>query len=95
MEEKSLLEKILDESNDEDIVLLNENQEEVRFEQIAVIPIEEKLYVILKPIDIVKGIEEDEALVFLVDEDEDDLIIEQNMAIVEQVFQEYYKLLED
>lgn len=95
MEEMTLLEKILDENNDETIVLLDEEQNEVHFEQIAVIPLEEKLYVILRPIDIIKGIEEDEALVFLVIEDEDDLVIEQDMTIVKKVFDEYYKLLEE
>ena len=41
------IDAIYDENNEENIVLYNENDEPVEFEQIAVIPIEDNVYVIV------------------------------------------------
>ena len=53
----------------------NEKGEKISFEQIAVIPLEERIFAILKPIEKTEGVGEDEALVFevynqLMDEEE-------------------------
>lgn len=44
------IDQIFDENNCDPIVLYNENNEAVTFDQIAVIPIEKEVYVILKPV---------------------------------------------
>ena len=93
--EISMVDKLLDENNTDPIVLFNEKNEETKFEQVAVIPLDEKLYAILKPITKIVGVSDDEALVFeLVEiDDEDCLVICDNMDIVNKVFDEYYVLL--
>ena len=42
----SEIDKILDENNSDPIVLYDENNKETKFEQVAVIPLYEKVYVI-------------------------------------------------
>ena len=91
----SEVEKILDEENSDPVVLYDENNKEVKFDQVAVIPLDEKIYVILKPLTEIVGVAEDEALVFVIEEidDEDCLVIVDDMKIVDRVFVEYYELL--
>ncbi len=101
--EKSLVEILLDEDDTSDIVLYDNEDNEVSFEQIAVIPKiiddETRLYVILRPIDNVEGVEDDEALVFRVFTNEVDgfenVEFEEDIEIAEAVFEEYYKLIEE
>ena len=50
MKEKSAIEKLLDENNNENIVLFDENDNATEFEQVALIPLEDKTYAILKPV---------------------------------------------
>jgi hypothetical protein len=97
-EEESILDVLLDETNDSPITLYDSEDKPVKFDQVAIIPLEENLYTILKPIEEMEGVEDDEAIVFVVVEDEDgetSLEIETDEAIAMQVFEEYYKLLEE
>ena len=64
----SPIDMLLDEKNVENIKLYNEDNQEVEFEQIALIPLEDKTYAILKPTESMEGIGDDEALVFVIDE---------------------------
>ena len=93
----SPIDMLLDENNTDNIKLYNEDNQEVEFEQIALVPIEEKTYAILKPEANMEGIAEDEALVFVIDEidDEDCLVIVEDDSIVDKVFEEYYKMLKE
>ena len=95
--EKSPIEMLLDENNEENIVLFDENNKETEFEQVAIIPIEEKVYAILRPIEEMEGLEEDQALVFAVEEidDEDCLVLEDDEEIIDAVFDSYYDLLRE
>lgn len=94
-EKKDLLDILLDEQDVNPIPMVDEKGECILFEQIAVIPYNEKIYCILKP---VNGLEiaEDEAIVFYVDEEEDDpvLKVEANEEISILIFEEYYDMLE-
>ena len=47
-EERSQIELLLDENNTENLKLYDENNKETEFEQVAVIPMNEKVYAILK-----------------------------------------------
>lgn len=95
--EISAIEKIFDENNSDPIVLYDENNKETKFDQVAVIPLYEKVYVILKPLSKIAGVNDDEALVFVVEEidDEDCLVICDDMKIIDEVFKEYYALLKE
>lgn len=93
--EKTEIDKLLEEDNTENIVLYDENNRPTEFEQIAVIPLDEKIYVILRPVTPIVGVGEEEALVFVIEEidDEDCLVICDDEDIVDRVFEEYYELL--
>ncbi len=100
MEEKkelSIMDILLDEDNEDPITLYDENDKAVRFDQVAIIPLDNKLYAILKPIDPMEGVADDEAIVFYVNEDGDGdatLEIETDEPTAIMVFDEYYKLLD-
>lgn len=97
-EELDILDILLDEDNEDPITLYDEAGKAFRFDQVAVIPFEEKLFTILKPIDEVAGVADDEAIVFVVNEKEDGsttLLIETDEALAMRVFDEYYKLLDE
>ena len=66
---------LLDEENKEPIVLVDGNGRKTAFEQIAVIPHNEKLYCILKPVDKTENVADDEAIVFFVNEKGDENVL--------------------
>ena len=93
----TVLDYLLDEENDEPIVLFDENDKAVRFDQVAIIPLEDKLFAILKPIDPLADVADDEAIVFRIQEDEpveSQLVVETDEPLAMRVFDEYYKLLD-
>ena len=101
-EKLDLLDVLLDQDNKEPIVLMDENGKELTFEQVAVIPHEVKkenrLYCVLKPLDKIEGIGDDEAIVFLVDTDEEGnsiIRVEEDEEVAIAVFDTYYDLLEE
>lgn len=97
-EQADILDLLLDENNYSPITLYDDEDKEVSFEQIAIIPDGDNLYAILKPIDELDGIADDEAIVFAVDFDEDDssmLVVEENKEIAMRVFDKYHQLLDE
>ncbi len=93
----SILDILLDEDNEDPITLYDENDKAIKFDQVAIIPLKEKLYAILKPIDEMEGVADDEAIVFVVNDDENGdatLEIETDEPTAIMVFDEYYKLLD-
>ena len=90
------IDAIFDENNNDVIILFNENGEEMSFEQIAVIPLSEKVYVILKPIKPMEGLGEDEGLVFSIEQNEnneDYLMLTVDEDIIDAVFTVYDALV--
>ena len=98
MEEKVYngIEALFDENNVENIVLYNEKEEPVEFEQIAVIPLKEKVYAFLKPVMQIEGVKDDEAFAFeiLLIDGEESLRLVEDEKIIDKVFEAYDKLLE-
>lgn len=97
MEKVDILDVLLDETNKDPIVLVDDKGKKLSFEQVAIIPFNEKVYCVLKPIDKIKDVQEDEAIVFYVDEREGEdsvLVVETDEKIAIQVFDEYYNLLD-
>ena len=92
-----ILDVILDENNTDELILQNEQGKQIRFEQVAVIPYNEKIYVILRPIDKIEGVEDDQAIVFLADETKRPTVLvpEADEATAIKVFDEYYNLVEE
>lgn len=92
---KNPIEMLLDENNSDPIVLYSEKNEEVTFEQVAVVPLERGAYAILKPVVLFEGMDEDEALVFELVQSDGEMALELVLEdeIIDAVFQEYYDLL--
>lgn len=94
---KNILEQILDPEDDSPITLFSEAGEMIQFEQIALIYLGEDPYLLARPLSDV-GLGEDEALVFGIFQDEAGdfgLEVVDDDAIVDQVFDEYYRLLQE
>ena len=94
-EEKSPVELLLDEHNNDNIKLYDENNNAVEFEQIATIPMDERIFVILKPVTAMENVAEDEAIVFEIQEidEEDCLVVVTEDKTIDKVFDEYYEML--
>ncbi len=86
------IEQILDENNFENIILMDDENKPIEFEQVALIPLERTglLYTILVPVTPMEGVSEGEGVMFVIDElkgtieiERDDDIIDEVMAIYE------------
>ena len=86
--------------NDDDdvITLMTAEGEEVDFIEVAGIAYRGNFYAILQPVELLDGMEDDEALVFKVTrgkDGEDKFEIELDDAVIDAVFAEYNKLLDE
>lgn len=92
-------EEILEDEFDEDIItLIAATGEEVDFVEVAGIAHNGNFYAILQPVELLEGMEDDEALVFKVTkgaDGEDKFEIELDDEIIDAVFAEYNKLLDE
>lgn len=88
-----------DEFADDDIVtLMSADGEEIDFVEIAGIAHKGDFYAILQPVELLEGMSEDEALVFKVsrnEDGEDRFEIELDDEIIDAVFTEYNRLLDN
>lgn len=88
----------MEEFDDDDIVTLRAaDGEELDFVKIAGIAHGGNFYAILQPVELLYGMEDDEALVFQVYREggEDRFEIELDDVIIDAVFAEYYRLLDE
>lgn len=86
--------------NDDDdvITLMTAEGEEIDFVEVAGIAYRGNFYAILQPVELLDGMEADEALVFKVSrgkDGEDKFEIELDDTIIDAVFDEYNKLLDE
>ena len=89
---KNIIEQILDENNHDYINTYDDFGNPIQFEQIAVVSIEEELFVILRENS--EHVPYDEVLVFriVMNETNHELLLEENEEVVEEVFNKYYQL---
>ncbi len=92
------IDALFDEDNNDPILLYNQNGEAISFEQIAIIPLKGNIYAILKPVQPIDGIGEDEGLVFAIEQGESDaqdyLTLVTDEKIIDDVFEIYDDLIE-
>ena len=85
-------------NDDDDIVtLLSDDGQEIDFIEVAGIAYRGNFYAVLQPVELLEGMEEDEAIVFKVTrgkDGEDKFEIELDDAVIDAVFEEYNKLLD-
>ena len=92
------VEMILDENNSDNIILYNDKDEPIEFEQIAVVPIDTNTYVILQPVHPMKGIGEDEAFAFRLpnrEYGEEDLQLVEDDNLIDRIFAEYIDMYKE
>lgn len=91
-----LWDQIMDPDNADPIVVFTEEGEELRLEQVAVIPLGNEVFLLAQPLN-VPEIADDEALVYLVDRTAEgtSLVIVEDDMIVDTVFEEYYRMLRE
>ena len=98
MENNNIGDILFDEESNDNIILYGDNGEEIEFEQIATIALEENgtVYCMLHPVKPMDGMAEDEAIVMELSEDldsgDDVLVMVDNEEILDKVWEEYYKL---
>ncbi|MBQ8424986.1 MAG: DUF1292 domain-containing protein [Clostridia bacterium] len=88
----------MEEADDDIVTLLSADGEEIDFVEIAGIAHKGNFYAILQPVELIEGMDDDEALVFKVSrgkDGEDKFEIELDDSIIEAVFAEYNKLLDN
>ena len=88
----------MEEDDDDIVTLLSANGEEIDFVEIAGIAYKGGFYAILQPVDLLDGMDDDEALVFKVTrgkDGEDKFEIELDDSVIDAVFAEYNKLLDE
>ena len=88
----------MEEDEDDVVTLLSANGEEIDFVDIAGIAYKGSFYAILQPVELLEGMDDDEALVFKVTrgkDGEDKFEIELDDSVIDAVFAEYNKLYED
>jgi hypothetical protein len=84
--------------DDDIITLTSADGEEIDFVEIAGISLESGFYAILQPVELLEGMDDDEALVFKVTRlpnGEDNFEIELDDDIIDAVFAEYNRLLDE
>jgi hypothetical protein len=89
---------MLEEDSDDIVTLQTADGEEVDFVEIAGIAYEGNFYAILQPVELLEGMDEDEALVFLVErgeDGEDKFSIVTDDDIMDAVFAEYDRLWQE
>ena len=88
---------LLDENNVDDIVLFDSDNNPIKFQQVALIPYEKtgKLYAILIPLTPMVGVNPGEGVLFEIDEENIDLSIVRDDAIIDEVLEIYLKEIED
>ena len=97
VERENAIDAILDPENGNNIVLLDGNGNEHEFEQVAIVPILDSIYVILRPYGD-PNIKANEAVVFVIELDDEDLeyyldVVEDD-DVIDAVFDEYTKMYE-
>ena len=80
------IDRFFDENNFDNITLEDNNGKSIEFEQIAIVDYEESYYAILKPVSKIDNVDEDEVLVFRIDEEKDELAYVDDEALAEKVF---------
>ena len=83
--------------NDDIVTLTSADGEEIDFVEIAGIAYKGKFYAILQPVELLDGMDDDEALVFQVTRgaEGDQFSIEMDESIIDGVFAEYNRLLDE
>lgn len=84
------------EDYDDIVVLISKDGEEIEFIVIAEIAYKGKMYAIMQPVELYADMEEDEAMVFEVETEnnENKYLLVLDEVLLDEIFEEYTKLIE-
>lgn len=85
-------------AREELITLTSPDGDQVDFLEIAGIPMDGNFYTILKPVEVIEGMTEDDVLVFKVEETENgdsNFSLERDEEVLNKIYQEYLRLLDE
>ena len=91
---KKIIKALLNENNNDNI-FLEFNNEYIEFEQYALIYLRDNYYSILRPVTIKEGIDNDEGIIFMIDEVKNRLILIEDEEIIDEVYDVYFSLLDE
>ena len=89
---KKVIKALLNE-NSNDTIFLEFGDIAIEFEQMALILVRNNSYAILRPITVMDGIDNDEGLVFLIDEINNKVILMEDEDVIDDVYEVYLDLL--
>ncbi|MBE6673813.1 MAG: hypothetical protein E7596_01760 [Ruminococcaceae bacterium] len=89
------VDRLFDENNDDRIYVKDNDGKEIEFEQVAVVDFEENYYAVLKPTGKIEGVADNEVLTFLIDEENDQLVYEEDLRVIDGVYEGYCEMLEE
>ena len=89
--------QILEEENMDNVIMYDEQNNPIEFEQIAVIPLDNDplLYAILIPVTPMEGVNEGEGVVFAIDEEKHDIQVVNDEKVIDKVIEIYQKLVSE
>lgn len=93
---KNPVAQILDEKNSENVILYDDQNNPIEFEQVALIPLDRtnELYAILIPVTPMQGVNEGEGVLFELDEENQSLEVVNDEKIIDEVLELYQALIE-
>ncbi len=94
---KDPIAQILDDEDDSNIILYDESNKPIEFEQIARIQLDDdnNIYVILIPVTKLEGVEEGEGVIYALNAEEGSLNVVDDPKITDRVLEAYQKMLDD
>ena len=91
---KKIIKALLNENNNDNI-FLEFNNEYIEFEQYALIYVRDNYYSILRPVTIKEGIDNDEGVIFMIDDNKNRLILIADEEVIDEVYDVYFSLLDE
>lgn len=91
---KNVIKCLLDENCNDNIILQFDDYE-IEFEQIALILVRNNSYAILRAITVMDGVDNDEGFVYLIDDLNDKLVLVNDEDVIDDVYDVYFKLLDE
>ena len=84
--------QLLDENNNENIIFTNDKGENIEFEQIALINLEDEKYAILHPVNL--GFADDEVIIYSIYQDDNNYELDEvvDEKLKEDIYREYIKI---
>ncbi len=91
---KEIIKCLLDENRNDNIILVFDDYE-VEFEQTALIFVRNNAYSILRPITVMDGLDNDEGIVYLIDDVNNKLVLIEDEDVIDEVYDVYFNLLDE